>query len=177
MYFGQELLVERLARPLRPFADSFGAGGASHAGGHLRMGKGELQGQLGDIAAARAVFAAPWEITIAPLDTCGTLTLAGPPYEAVAASQSPLAKVTIENYDQWTNRKQYAADASSVLFDTLGTYLCYSEELVKMETIKLSIDDRGATVVDETNGRAVRCALRWKDRLAFEKHLIGEVTR
>jgi len=151
--------------------------GSVHIGYNGKQGADPEWNVFRDIAAARAVFAAPWEITIAPLDTCGTLTLAGDAYTRVVAAKSPLARVTIENYDLWANRKNYAADASSVLFDTLATYLCYSEKSVELETVKLSIDDRGATVVDEAKGRPVRCALRWKDRTAFEKHLLKEVTR
>jgi len=40
-----------------------------------------------------------------------------------------------------------------------------------MDTVKLRIDEKGMTAPDEENGRPVRCALRWKDREGFEKHL------
>lgn len=129
-----------------------------------------------DVAAARAVFAAKWEVVYAPLDICGTLTLSGDRYKRVAASDAPLAKVTIANYDAWANRKHYAADASSVLFDTAAVYLCMDESNAEMKTIKLSIDDKGATVVDEAKGRPVRCGLAWKDRDKFEEGLIKAIT-
>ncbi len=38
------------------------------------------------------------------------------------------------------------------------------------------IDDKGNTVPDPENGRPVRCALKWKDRGAFEKELIRRLT-
>lgn len=124
-----------------------------------------------DVAAARAVFAAPWEITIAPLDLCGTLTLSENRYRRVAESDSPLAQVVMENYAIWTNREHYGADASSVLFDTAAVYLAVDEALCEMSTINLVVDDKGNTVPDE-DGRPVRCGLGWKNRDAFESILI-----
>jgi inosine-uridine nucleoside N-ribohydrolase len=129
-----------------------------------------------DVAAARAVFAAPWEITYAPLDFCGTLRLEGERYTRVATSEHPRAAVTIANYDGWTNRHHHAKDGSSVLFDTAAAYLAFSENLCEIETIKLSIDDKGNTVPDEASGRPVRCALRWTDREAFEELLVNTLT-
>ncbi len=128
-----------------------------------------------DVPAAKAVFAAPWEITMAPLDICGTLRLAGPRYLAVKNSKNPLAATTIENYDRWANRKNYPPDSSSVLFDTAAAYLAFDESLMEIESVKLSIDDKGNTVPDD-NGRPVRCALRWKDREKFEQLLVDTLT-
>lgn len=125
-----------------------------------------------DLEAARAVFAAPWEISMAPLDTCGTLILKGKNYQKVADSQTARARVVMENYAVWSNRHHYPKDESSVLFDTLATGMIYDESHVAMDTVKLRIDDKGMTVPDEENGRPVRCALRWKDREGFERHLV-----
>ncbi len=129
-----------------------------------------------DVASARTVFAAPWEITYASLDICGTLRLQGERYEAVASSDNPRAAVTIANYDQWANRKNYPANSSSILFDTAAAYLTFSEKLCDVETIDLSIDDKGNTVPDDAKGRPVRCALRWTDRDAFEQLLVKALT-
>lgn len=126
-----------------------------------------------DLEAAKAVFAAPWEISMAPLDTCGTLILKGERYRQVAESQTARARVVMENYAAWRNRRHYPQDESSVLFDTLAIGMIYDESHVAMETVKLSIDDKGMTVPDEKNGRPVRCALHWKDRDGFEKHLVA----
>lgn len=151
--------------------------GSVHIGYDGKPGAAPEWNVLHDVDSARAVFAAPWDITIAPLDTCGTLRLSGARYGKVAASKSPLAKVTMDNYAQWSNRKHYAVDASSVLYDTLATYLCYTEKAVRMDTVKLRIDDSGAMAIDAEHGRPVRCALEWKDRDAFEKHLVKQLTR
>jgi len=130
-----------------------------------------------DVAAARAVFAAAWDITYAPLDTCGTFILKGDAYRQVAESKHPRAIAVMENYAQWSNRKHYPADQSSVLFDTLAAYLTFDSVCLGMETVKLSIDDKGRSVPDETAGRPVHCALAWKDEAAFAKLLIQCLTQ
>lgn len=150
--------------------------GSIHIGYDGREGRQPEYNVYRDAAAARAVFAAPWPITIAPLDVCGTLRLAGERYREVANAKAPRALVTIENYDRWTNRSRHPKDSSSVLYDTVAVYLISDESLVEMETIKLTIDDNGNTVPD-AEGRPVRCALRWKDRDAFERRLVSALER
>ncbi len=124
-----------------------------------------------DVESARKVFSAPWEITMIPLDTCGTIILKGEKYRKVAESNSSFAKVVIENYDIWTNRKHYPTDESSVLFDTLAVYCAWTEDVVEMQTINISVDEWGKTNPDE-KGRPVRCAIRWKDKERFENELV-----
>lgn len=128
-----------------------------------------------DIAAAKAVFAAPWEITFAPLDVGGTLILSGERYAAVKGSSSPLARTVIENYEQWAMRSQHPEGASSVLYDTVAVYLALSNDLCTMESIKMSINEKGGTVPD-SEGRPVSCALGFKDRAAFEQFLVDSLT-
>lgn len=128
-----------------------------------------------DVAAAQAVFAAPWEITYAPLDVNGTLSLKDARYQAVAGSDRPAARVVIDNYAQWSNRRHYGENESSILFDTTAARLVLNEDWMEVKPVKLSIDEKGNTVPDE-NGRVVRCALGWTDRDAFEKYLIKSLT-
>ena len=149
--------------------------GSVHIGYDGNEGRSPEWNVVKDVPAAKAVFAASWEITMAPLDICGTLRLSGPRYNAVKDSKGPLASVTIDNYEHWTNRKHHPADSSSILFDTAATYLVFDEALMEIDTVKLSIDDKGNTVPDE-KGRPVRCALRWKDRDAFERLLVNALT-
>lgn len=131
---------------------------------------------VADIPAARAVFDAPWEITYAPLDSCGDLVLRGERYARVAQSESPLAKTIIANYLTWKPLGGKKPEASSILFDMAAVYLCYSEALADMQTIKLRVDDKGMTV-PHAEGRPVRCALRWKDREVFEDLLVKSVIK
>ena len=129
-----------------------------------------------DIPAAQAVFAAPWDITIAPLDTCGALRIKGDDYLRVAKSESTLARIVVENYDQWANRGQHPKDSSSILFDTQAMYMTRPTDSLVMETLKLSVNDKGMTIEDP-NGRPAHCALAWKDQDRFKKALIEALTR
>lgn len=145
--------------------------------GSVYIGYGGKQGRdceynvCRDAESARKVFSAPWEITIIPLDTCGTIILKGDKYQRVETSPSLFAKVVIENYNIWTNRKHYPKNESSVLYDTLACYCTWSEDVVEIKTVNLSIDKEGKTYPDE-NGRPVRCALTWKDKEKFEQILV-----
>ncbi len=132
---------------------------------------------LCDVAAARAVFAAPWDITIAPLDSCGTLRLTGADYEQVAGNTTAKARTIIGNYDQWVNRRHYAKDSSSILFDTVAVHLIHSTNYLAMETVPLRIADDGLTAEDKEKGRPVHCAMGWTDEAGFKKALIAAVTK
>lgn len=130
-----------------------------------------------DVAAARAVFAAPWDITMVPLDGCGTLALKGDRYAQVAGSQNSRAKTVIENYRLWTHFKAFPEGESSILFDTAAVALVFNDSFFDMKTVRLSIDDAGITVPDEKNGRPVRCAMGWKDREDFEELLVESLVQ
>ncbi len=129
-----------------------------------------------DPAAAQAVFAAPWEITMTPLDSCGTLRLKGEHYQAVADSRVYRTMALMENYAQWSNRGRYGEGESSILFDTVAIYLAHSDALCKMEMVNLRIDDEGNTLIDDENGRPVNCALGWQDDAAFEDVIVERLT-
>ncbi len=128
-----------------------------------------------DIPAAKAVFAASWDITFAPLDSCGTLILRGERFAKVDTSKDSKAATVIANYRQWANYDKYPKGESSVLFDTVAAYLAFDEALCEMKTVKLMIDDKGFTKTSE-EGRPVRCAMRWKNRDAFEELLVNTLT-
>ncbi|HNR34198.1 MAG TPA: nucleoside hydrolase [Candidatus Hydrogenedentes bacterium] len=128
-----------------------------------------------DIPAAKAVFAAPWDIALAPLDSCGTLILRGDRFAKVAASSDPKAATVIANYRDWVHYEKYPKDESSVLFDTVAAYLAFDEALCEMKTVELVVDDKGFTRPSE-KGRPVRCAMGWKDRAAFEDLLVKALT-
>jgi len=124
-----------------------------------------------DVEAARAVLRAPWEKTLAPLDGCGDLVLAGENFRRVADSDAELSRIVVENYDAWANRGSYPVGASSVLFDTVAACLAFDESFWNVETVDLTVDDDGFTRPAE-RGRPVRCALGWRDRQGFEKLLV-----
>lgn len=143
---------------------------------------------------AQKVFAAPWDMTITPLDTCGIVHLTGEKYQKVLNKNSPLTKALIENYRAWykqpiVNENKNLSDeevekrvsekvnsSSTTLFDTVGIYLGMSTRLVKMEKLKIKVTDDGYTRIDET-GKLINCATEWKDMSAFEDLLVRRLVK
>jgi inosine-uridine nucleoside N-ribohydrolase len=130
--------------------------------------------------ACQAVFAARWDVTITPLDTCGIVRLEEKKYRAVRDSDDPLIRALIENYRTWAESCDWAqaldADVqSSVLFDAVAVYLAFSEELLVMEKLGIRVTDDGTTVVDDS-ARTINCATAWKDLPAFEDFLVQRLT-
>ena len=130
-----------------------------------------------DPASLQAVFAAPWECTITPLDTCGRVVLDGKNFRQINASADPLLGTLMENYRVWLPGAPYIEPGkdpsieSTTLFDTVAVYLAAREDLVDMETLPITVTDDGYTVIDPDKGRPVRCAVRWRDQSKFEAEL------
>ena len=124
--------------------------------------------------ALQAVFTAPWEKTITPLDTCGIVHIGGERYKKVRESNDPLIRALLENYRIWSGReKGKQAGGSSTLFDTAAIYLAATDaDLCKMETLPLRVTDEGMTVIDKDNGRKVRAAVEWKDLDAYKDWMV-----
>ena len=55
-----------------------------------------------DVAACRAVLAAGWEPTIAPLETCVSAVLRDDRWAAIRRATNPLAKAVVANYREWS---------------------------------------------------------------------------
>ena len=135
-----------------------------------------------DVDSLRTVFAAPWDITLTPLDTCGLLKLRGERYAAVRDSGDPLARAILENYRLWLPHIDWLPDdptrpdrESTVLFDIVAVWLAFAEDLVEIEEIALRITDDGMTVEDP-KGRTARCAMRWKNQAALEEQIVRRLT-
>lgn len=130
-----------------------------------------------DPQSLQKLFAAPWDITITPLDTCGLVRLEGDNYRRIHDSRDPWLRALIENYKVWLPRAPYMDPAtdptkiSSTLFDTVAVYLAAEQDLFDMQDLPLRVTDDGYTVIDEDNGRNVHCATGWKDLPAFEEKL------
>jgi inosine-uridine nucleoside N-ribohydrolase len=131
--------------------------------------------------ACRAVFTAPWDITITPLDTCGLVRLRGNRYARVRDSKDPVAVAILENYRAWAassgepSLKALPETASSTLFDPVAVYLAFSHALCAMERIPLQVTDDGFTRI-EASARTVLAALEWKDLRGFEDLLASRLT-
>ena len=131
---------------------------------------------------AQEVFSSKWPMAITPLDTCGIIRLWDDKYQKVLQSDSTAAKTIIDGYCAWVQRPDHPQDkrwnmdqSSTVLYDTVAIYLAMSTDLFVMETLGISVDDRGYTVIDE-NAKKIDCALEWKDLGAFEDLLVSRLT-
>jgi inosine-uridine nucleoside N-ribohydrolase len=127
--------------------------------------------------ACQAVFKAPWDITITPLDTCGLVTLKGDEYRQVRGSDDPLVRALIENYRVWAEgwgQPALFSERSSTLFDTVAVYLAFSHDLLNLEQLPVRVSDDGFTVIDES-ARPITCATSWRDLPAFERFLAARV--
>jgi len=130
--------------------------------------------------ACQAAFAAPWEVTITPLDTCDKISLSGDGYQRVFQSADPIAKAVIENYRLWSLAG--GADLvsgfplrSTTLFDTVAVYLAFSHDWCVLETLGIRVDDAGFTQ-EEATARKVNVATQWTNLPAFEALLVARLT-
>ncbi|MEM7610708.1 MAG: nucleoside hydrolase [Pseudomonadota bacterium] len=131
-----------------------------------------------DPESLQAVFAAPWECTITPLDTCGTVVLDGDNFRRLYDSDDPWLDALMENYRVWlpgapfVDPNQDTTRISTTLFDTVAVYLAASTDLVEMQTLPLRVTADGYTIIDPDDGRPVNCAIAWKDLDAYERYLV-----
>jgi inosine-uridine nucleoside N-ribohydrolase len=130
--------------------------------------------------AMQAVFAAPWDITITPLDTCGLVQLSGEKYRRVRDASAPPVADLIPNYRLWLAADpKSSADAaenhSTTLYDTVAVYLAQHQDLCVMEKLHLRVTNDGMTVIDP-NAREVNVATQWQDLGAYEDFLVQRLT-
>jgi inosine-uridine nucleoside N-ribohydrolase len=132
-----------------------------------------------DPKACRAAFAAPWEVTITPLDTCGRVILDGDRYRRVSDSKDPVAVAILENYRLWSKANRQPAEAaeshSSTLFDTVAVYLAVSQDFCQMERLGLRVTDDGFTRVDP-QAKELNVATEWKNLDGFRDWLVRRLT-
>lgn len=131
-----------------------------------------------DPESLQAVFAALWECTITPLDTCGIVSLEGDDYRRLYESDDPWLKMLMANYRAWLPGAPYIAPdhdmskVSTTLFDSVAVHLAAGGDLVEMERLPIAVTDDGYTIIDRENGRPVNCATEWKDLDAFKQRLV-----
>jgi len=161
------------------------AGNARVVGMYGSLYKGYL-GEPGPVAewnvrvdskSLQAVFRAPWDITITPLDTCGLVALNGANYRRLHDSDDPWLRALMENYRVWLPGAPYIdpdtdpGETSTTLFDSVAIYLAAGQDLLEIRELPLRITADGYTIIDEVNGRPVHCAVAWKDLQAFKRLL------
>jgi inosine-uridine nucleoside N-ribohydrolase len=130
--------------------------------------------------ACQAIFTAPWDMTITPLDTCGIVTLSGEKYRRVRDSQDRIAADIIANYRVWAAATpSYPPIAvvtrSSTLFDAVAIYLAIRQDLCVMEKLHLRVTDDGFTVIDP-RAKEINVATSWRDLGAFEDWMMERLT-
>lgn len=133
---------------------------------------------IADIPAFARLLDSAWDLTLAPIDTCGDIVLTDDRYARIRDSSAPLLATVIRDYREWypNMRKLFSSIASpeersSILFDTLAVYLAYDDATVDVEDLLLTIDDDGV-VAESPDGRPARVAITWKDLDGFYDHLI-----
>ena len=130
-----------------------------------------------DVASFRAALAAPWPVTLTPLDTCGSVLLDGEQYAKVRDAQDPLARAVVANYRIWAKAHgapELAERRTTTLFDTVAVYLAFAEDLLEMQTIRLAVRDDGLTF-ESDEGSSVHAAMGWRDLPAFRDLLISRL--
>jgi inosine-uridine nucleoside N-ribohydrolase len=153
--------------------------------GSLRLGYGGSKkisaewNVKADAKACQVVFAAPWDKTITPLDTCGLVNLDGERYRRVRDSKDVIAATVIENYRIWSKAGNSHDDGaehhSSTLFDTVAVYLAMSQDYCQMERLGVRVTDDGFTVIDP-QANMVNAATAWKNLDGFRDFLVARLT-
>jgi inosine-uridine nucleoside N-ribohydrolase len=124
----------------------------------------------------RTVLAAPWEVTITPLDTCGTVLLTGEDYQRVRASTDPMVQRLLASYREWLGDAVELFDRrSTTLYDCVAIHLAHDESLYEIEELPLAVDDSGLMRI-EGGAPVVRVASRWRDQRALVEHLVERLT-
>ena len=151
-------------------------------------GKDEISPEWNVKANAKAcqvALSADWDITITPLDTCGIVALDGSNYATIRNCEDPLIQTLMENYHIWWKNQEHRNKGgdttrpflrSSILYDLVAVYLAFSQELCKMETLSIRVDDKGFTRIDP-KGKAMSVATEWKDLSKFEDFLVERLTK
>jgi len=133
------------------------------------------------VIGTKLTFAAGWpEMTITPIDSCGTVALKGDKYQKVSRCDTPMIRDLMENYRIWLahlGKSDWPVKASSILFDTVAVYLAWTDEFLEMEQLPIWCDDEGYTRIDEERGRVMNVATGWKDYEAFEDLLVERLTK
>lgn len=133
-----------------------------------------------DPKSCQKTFAAPWKITITPLDTCDKLALTGDKYQRVYISTDPIASAIITNYHLWATVRGKGSpegfpSRSTTLFDVVAVYLAFSQEWCGMETMGIRVTDDGFTIADPHAPR-MSVATSWKNLPVLEDLLVQRLT-
>ncbi|MHA1697982.1 MAG: nucleoside hydrolase [Promethearchaeota archaeon] len=135
-----------------------------------------------DPQACKDVFSAPWDVLITPLDTCGIVTLKGERLSRLENSPTPLASALLENTIIWSWHHKLLTTSgnlneTSPLYDTVAVYLCFSDDLISIEELGVTVTDDGKTIVDNDREKKIKCAVSWKDLDSFKDLLVNRLCK
>lgn len=152
--------------------------------GSIRSGYGDAKAPVAEWnvkaapRACRQVFAAPWNVTITPLDTCGLVNLGGERYRRLLESKDPVSSAVIENYRIWNkgsgNKPEAAEGHSTTLFDTVAVCLAFRTNFFNIEPLGVRVTDDGFTVVDESS-KKLNVATSWRNLDGFRDFLTARL--
>jgi len=166
--------VENVADALRLDSGAFRKARIIAMSGSIAFGYGGQPGPdpewnvRASVVDAQVLYGSNVPLTIAPLDTCGTIVLTGEDYQLAYRSKNPYAKYLIEQYLVWAAQPPKYADPhvrSSVLFDTEAITLGLTEKYFDVRTIPVEVNDQGYTL--RRGHRQVRAALFWRDKPGY----------
>ena len=126
-----------------------------------------------------AMLKVGWDITITPLDTCGTFRLDVPALQnlfKVDGQQQILGLASSVVYFclYHTDTCKLADDGTPILYDAVATLLTLpvASQYLTYQDLKLSVDDQGYTKVDNA-GSPVKAATNWIDESKYSDYLVG----
>ncbi len=131
-----------------------------------------------NVPAARALYSAGWDLTIAPLDTSAEVRLSSLRYQKLIESRSLVSQTIREAYRIWNQEGEYGYipdSHSPVLYDTLAVYLGYEQTYCKMNDLYIQVNEYGFTRID-SNGQLVHVAIGWNDRDKYLDHLVQRLS-
>lgn len=133
----------------------------------------------------QVLLSAGWQsIAFTPLDTCGTVVLGAPLFAEILAGENTTALGLVSSLMYFCIfARQYDCTAKQVypiLFDTNAVLLMLPEakDYIEFQELRLTVDSRGYTDIDNNRGVPVQVALNWKSNglQNFEESLAKVLT-
>ena len=111
------------------------------------------------------MYTAGWNVTITPLDTCGTVQLSGPSYLNYLMGSSRIAQTLAQAQLYWTRQTKGGTDilkTTNIWYDSVATYMVVNPALLEFTTLNVEVTSDGYTVISPS-GTPITCALNWQD--------------
>lgn len=143
-------------------------GGSVHIGYDAKKQPAAEWNIKADIPAAKVVFDSGIPLVVAPLDATGHLVLTKEMRQKIFDIGQPLHSGLKDLYALWKR-------PDPILFDPVAVRLAFDESLCKMESMRLTVDDKGFTRIAQGPANA-RVAVDI-DRDAFMKWFVERLTK